>query len=91
MPDREEDPMQPERSSCRARTRAGGLCRASPMPNGRCRMHGGTSTGPRTPDGLARLKAARKRTGLYTAEMVLLRRAFAALRRDARNKWRRVP
>jgi hypothetical protein len=27
---------------------------APAMPNGRCRMHGGPSTGPRTPQGLAR-------------------------------------
>jgi hypothetical protein len=29
------------------------------MKNGRCRLHGGKSTGPRTPEGLARSKAAR--------------------------------
>ena len=29
------------------------------MPNGRCRMHGGTSTGPRTPEGLERSRKAR--------------------------------
>lgn len=32
---------------CGAKTRAGGRCRQLPMPNGRCRMHGGKSTGPR--------------------------------------------
>ena len=85
MADREEDPMQPDRPACRARTRAGGLCRAYPMPNGRCRMHGGASTGPRTPEGLARLRAARTHTGLHSAEMVALRRALAALRRGARK------
>jgi hypothetical protein len=26
---------------CGARTRTGGVCKNSPMPNGRCRMHGG--------------------------------------------------
>jgi hypothetical protein len=55
------------------------------MPNGRCRMHGGPSTGPPTPEGLARLRAARTSTGLHTAEMVALRRALAALRRAARG------
>ncbi|TGN50059.1 hypothetical protein E4L95_17810 [Paracoccus liaowanqingii] len=34
---------------CGARTRQGMACQAPAMPNGRCRMHGGTSTGPRTP------------------------------------------
>lgn len=30
---------------CGAKTRSGLSCRAPAMPNGRCRMHGGTSTG----------------------------------------------
>ena len=51
------------------------------MANGRCRMHGGGSTGPRTQDGLARLRKARTRTGLHTAEMLRLREFVAALRR----------
>jgi hypothetical protein len=33
-------------------------CRAWAMPNGRCRMHGGASTGPKTPEGKARVVAA---------------------------------
>ena len=31
-------------------------------------MHGGTSTGPRTAEGLARLRRARWKHGLYSAE-----------------------
>ena len=34
---------------CGAKTRAGGQCRAPAMKNGRCRVHGGSSTGPKTP------------------------------------------
>jgi glucans biosynthesis protein len=30
---------------CGAKTRAGPPCRTAAMPNGRCRMHGGTSPG----------------------------------------------
>ena len=41
---------------CGARTRAGTPCRSPAMPNGRCRMHGGASTGPRTAAGLARIR-----------------------------------
>jgi hypothetical protein len=37
------------------------------MPNGRCRMHGGKSTGPRTPTGLADLAKARTTHGDHTA------------------------
>ncbi len=50
------------------------------MPNGRCRMHGGASTGPRTAEGLARSKAARRRHGQRDAAA----RARAALRGVAR-------
>jgi len=59
------------RPHCGAKTRAGGRCRATPVwdkannrpRNGRCRMHGGLSTGPRTPEGrgkaLSKLKQNR--------------------------------
>ena len=54
---------------CGAKARTTGLaglaCRAPAMPNGRCRMHGGRSTGPRTPDGFANLARARTTHGLY--------------------------
>jgi hypothetical protein len=59
---------------CGARTRAGCPCRA-PAIRGklRCRMHGGRSTGPRTAEGMARLRAARTIHGRYSPE----RRAYA--------------
>jgi hypothetical protein len=49
------------------------------MPNGRCRMHGGVSTGPRTAEGLERSRRARWRHGHYSAEAkaVLQRRRVA--------------
>ena len=53
---------------CGALTRKAEPCRQPAMPNGRCRMHGGKSTGPRTLDGLARLQAARTRHGRYSAD-----------------------
>lgn len=77
--------MRPGQSLCGARTRAGHPCKGPAMANGRCRMHGGPSTGPRTPEGLERLRTVRTRTGLHTADMVELRRALAALRRAARH------
>lgn len=52
---------------CGATTRAGRACCAPAMANGRCRMHGGTSTGPRTPAGLAKARAAATRHGAYGA------------------------
>ena len=44
---------------CGAKTRTGCPCKGPAMKNGRCRMHGGASTGPRTPEGRARIAAAR--------------------------------
>ncbi len=55
------------------------------MVNGRCRMHGGASTGPRTEEGMRRLRKARTRSGLYTAEMIELRQLLAELRREERR------
>jgi hypothetical protein len=41
------------------------------MANGRCRKHGGASTGPRTAEGLAR---ARWKHGLYSAEAMAVQK-----------------
>ena len=43
------------------------------MPNGRCRMHGGASTGPRTAEGLERIRQARTMHGGYGATVQELR------------------
>ncbi len=75
----------PVRACCGARTRAGHSCRSAPMPNGRCRMHGGPSTGPRTSEGLARMRASKLRHGMSTAEALSFRRAVAKLKRGARD------
>jgi hypothetical protein len=63
---------------CGAHIRSGDCCRQPAMKNGRCRLHGGLSTGPRTAEGRARCAAARRTHGFYSAEMVALRRAGAA-------------
>ena len=70
---------------CGARTRAGCPCRA-PAIRGklRCRMHGGRSTGPRTAEGLARLRAAHTIHGCYTAEARALNRKI--LTQAGRNR-----
>ncbi len=52
---------------CGAKNRAGCPCRAPAMPNGRCRLHGGKSTGPRTPEGIARRAAANTKHGRQSA------------------------
>ncbi len=51
--------------ACGARTRAGGSCLGLAMASGRCRIHGGASTGPRTAVGLARMVAAKTTHGRF--------------------------
>jgi len=63
---------------CGACTRAGGACRQPAMKNGRCRFHGGKSTGPRTVAGLARSRAARLIHGGDGEGLRALRAAAAA-------------
>ena len=70
---------------CGARTRAGTSCRSPAMANGRCRLHGGHSTGPRTAEGLERIRAARTTHGLRTAEMDAMRQMMRALRDEQRR------
>ena len=70
---------------CGARTRSGTTCLRWPMPNGRCRLHGGCSTGPRTAEGLARIRAARTIHGGRSAEMRELRSAIATLNAETKR------
>jgi hypothetical protein len=60
---------------CGARTRSGSRCRSPAMPNGRCRMHGGPSSG--APKGN---KHALK-SGRYTADAIARRREIRELLR----------
>ncbi len=54
-------PPHEEIPRCRARTRTGGLCGHFSMPNGKCRYHGGKSTGAKQP---------RTKHGLYTKSAI---------------------
>jgi len=66
---------------CGARTRAGCGCRQPAMANGRCRFHGGKSTGARTEAGRSRARRARLVHGLRSAEIIALSAAAAAAHR----------
>ncbi len=51
-----------KRPLCGAQTRAGGRCKVRAEPGKRrCRFHGGMSTGPKTPEGRARIAEAQRR------------------------------
>jgi hypothetical protein len=52
---------------CAARSkRTGKPCRGAAMPNGRCKLHGGKNTGPRTPKGLERSRRANWKHGHFS-------------------------
>jgi hypothetical protein len=50
------------------------------MKNGRCRMHGGASTGPRTPEGIERIRQAVTKHGRYSAAAQAERRYIRQVR-----------
>jgi hypothetical protein len=53
------------------------------MKNGRCRMHGGKSTGPRTKEGLERSRKANWKHGYYSAEAIAERQEIRELLRQS--------
>lgn len=61
------DPSMAPRCKAYART-TGKPCNSPAMKNGRCRMHGGKSTGPKTEKGRARAKRGNWKRGEYSAE-----------------------
>jgi hypothetical protein len=52
---------------CGAKNRRGAPCQCPAMPNGRCRLHGGLSTGARTAEGIQRIRDAVTKHGRYSA------------------------
>lgn len=76
------DPSKAPR--CGAITRRQTTCAQPAMRHRRrCRLHGGKSTGPRTPEGLARSRRANWKHGAYSREA----RALIA---DNRRQWREL-
>jgi len=61
----EEEPL----ALCGAKSkRTGFSCRQPAMKNGKCRLHGGKSTGPRTAKGLLRVKQSKTKHSFYSKE-----------------------
>ena len=61
---------------CLAKTRSGKPCQSHAMPNGRCRMHGGLSTG--APKG----NQNALKHGLYTADAIAERQQMREMIRE---------
>ncbi len=72
---------------CGARTRRHGVCQQPAMANARCRLHGGLSTGARTPEGRERSRFARWVHGNRSAPSVAALRAYRAFLRNAAQDW----
>ena len=67
---------------CGAKTRRGTLCqRPARKASGRCRLHGGRSTGPKTQEGRAKIAAANLKTGEFTKEKIAVQKEQAKIAR----------
>ena len=70
---------------CGAKTRSGSMCqRPAYKRNGRCYLHGGTSSGPKTKEGIARIKAANTTHGKTTKEKLAVAKQNAQYGRKCR-------
>jgi hypothetical protein len=76
------DPSKAPR--CGAKTRRGSFCQCPAMANGRCRLHGGLSTGPKTAEGIERIRRAVTKHGRYSNTAKGERRDLRTLLREAR-------
>ena len=76
---------------CGAKTRNGTPCqRPANKKNGRCRLHGGASSGPRTESGRARISAANLLHGKFTKDKLEKQRANAARGREILRELRQM-
>ena len=74
-------------TSCRAKTRSGKPCkRIGNSKKGRCHLHGGKSTGPRTEEGRARIATAQFKHGNRSKAAIAAQRAKAARGRAIRTE-----
>jgi len=58
------------------------------MENGRCRLHGGKSTGPKTEKGIQRIREAHLKEGLYTKDALEWKKEFNKLVRELEKALR---
>jgi hypothetical protein len=70
---------------CGARNRRGTACGSPAMRNGHCRIHGGLSTGPKTAEGVERIRRTVTKHGLYSASAIAERELFRDVFKDCRE------
>jgi hypothetical protein len=71
---------------CGAKTRSGDPCKNFPLKGKRrCKLHGGMSTGPKTAEGIERIRQASLKHGRYTKEAISRRRVNRELLRQMRE------
>src|ERR1039458_9849151 len=75
---------------CGAKTRHGTRCQCGAMLNGRCRLHGGLSTGPKTPAGVERIRQALTKHGKYSEASKAERRHIRLLMKECRAALSRI-
>ena len=76
---------------CLANTRRGTACqRAAYKHNGRCALHGGRSTGPKTQRGLQRVSKANFKHGRQTKDKLAAQRHAAKVGRRVMEKLKRL-
>ena len=76
---------------CLAKTRRGTACqRAAYKHNGRCALHGGRSTGPRTQRGLQRISEANLKHGRQTKDKLAAQRHAAEVGRRVMVELKRI-
>jgi hypothetical protein len=74
-----------------AKTRRGTACqRAAYKHNGRCALHGGRATGPKTQRGLQRISEANLKHGRQTKDKLAARRHAAKVGRQVRGELKRI-
>jgi len=60
-------------------------CRSPAMPNGKCRLHGGASSGPKTTEGLERAKKSNWKHGRFSVSAKARRKEGAGLLREVKS------
>ena len=76
---------------CGAKTRRGTACqRAAYKHNGRCALHGGRSTGPKTQRGLQRISEANLKHGRQTKGKLAAQRHAAEVGRRVMSELKRL-